>query len=396
MDPISQFTFGACAVLALSPVLRSESAQAYTPTQQLSLQRWRVVIGGLSGAAPDLDVLIRSSQDPLLSLEFHRHFTHALAFIPIGGAWIATIFWFLFRRQFEKLGLRFQSIGLMSCVGWATHGPLDACTSYGTQLLWPMSSERVAWNLIGVIDPLPTLAWLVAVGVAVLSFRQNAITWARVSLAISMGYLALAGWQQSRAESLQAQLIEIRHGDRSSASGVANVRASVKPTLLQILLWKSVYELDGQIYTDALWMGTQPKIYLGQCVQKYEILAPKNSVLEDDLKRFSWFSDAWLGVVADRSQPPEVIAVGDVRYSMLPHQIEPLWGIEFNLNQVQQHVRTWSSRRRDEHTLREYFKMIRGEAQLADATRARHVAELSDFAFEIECLRRNSDSTKLQ
>jgi inner membrane protein len=396
VDPISQFTLGACAALALKPALQSVSPETDSPSQNLSVQRWFVVIGGLSGAAPDLDVLIRSSQDPLLSLEFHRHFTHALAFIPIGGFLIAAILWLWFHRRFSSLGLSFRAIGLMSCVGWATHGPLDACTSYGTQLLWPLSSERIAWNLVGVIDPLPTLAWLVAVCVAVLSPRFNAITWARGSLLISFVYLALAGWQQDRAANLQARLIESRHSEISSSSQRANLRASVKPTLLQILLWKSIYEIDGRIYTDALRMGVEPKIYPGQCVQKYEILAPKNSILESDLKRFSWFSDAWLGVVADRSQPPEVIAVGDVRYSMLPHQIEPLWGIEFNLIQVEQHVQTWSSRRRDDQTLREYFKMIRGEEQLADATRARHVAELSDSAFETECLQRNSDSARPQ
>ncbi|HRK07404.1 MAG TPA: metal-dependent hydrolase [Pseudobdellovibrionaceae bacterium] len=396
MDPISQFTLGACAALALKPALKHVSPEIHSPAQDLSIQRWLVVIGGLSGAAPDLDVLIRSSQDPLLSLEFHRHFTHALVFIPLGGVLIAAMLWLLFHRKLANLGLNFRAISLMSCVGWATHGPLDACTSYGTQLFWPLSSERIAWNLVGVIDPLPTLCWLVAVSVAVSSRRFNAITWARVGLAISFSYLAIAGWQQERATSLQARLIENRHGEASSAALGTGPRASVKPTLLQILLWKSIYEINGRIYTDALWMGVGPKIYPGQCVEKYEILAPKNSILESDLKRFAWFSDAWLGVVADRSRPPEVIAVGDVRYSMLPHQIEPLWGIEFNLNQAEQHVQTWSSRRRDGHTLREYFRMIRGEEKLADATRVRHVAELSDSAFEIECPQRSSDSAKPQ
>jgi len=48
------------------------------------------VIGALAGMAPDLDILIRSSSDPLLKLEFHRHFSHSLFFIPVGtlfGVW---------------------------------------------------------------------------------------------------------------------------------------------------------------------------------------------------------------------------------------------------------------------------------------------------------------------
>jgi hypothetical protein len=43
---------------------------------------------------PDADALVRSSADPLLYAEFHRHFTHSLAFIPVGGA-IAALPWLL-------------------------------------------------------------------------------------------------------------------------------------------------------------------------------------------------------------------------------------------------------------------------------------------------------------
>ena len=40
------------------------------------------VIGLLAGLAADLDIFIRSSTDPLLFLEYHRHFTHSIFFIP--------------------------------------------------------------------------------------------------------------------------------------------------------------------------------------------------------------------------------------------------------------------------------------------------------------------------
>jgi inner membrane protein len=43
------------------------------------------MLGFLSGLAPDLDIFIRSSTDPLLSLEYHRQFTHSIIFIPFGG-----------------------------------------------------------------------------------------------------------------------------------------------------------------------------------------------------------------------------------------------------------------------------------------------------------------------
>ena len=74
MDPISQ---GAIGALVPQVVSRREKLRAFA------------VLGCLAGMAPDLDVFIDSSTDPLLFLEFHRQFTHALLFIPIGAALVA-------------------------------------------------------------------------------------------------------------------------------------------------------------------------------------------------------------------------------------------------------------------------------------------------------------------
>ena len=45
-----------------------------------------LVVGLLAGLAADIDVVIRSSENPLLRrLEFYRQFTYSLLFIPLGG-----------------------------------------------------------------------------------------------------------------------------------------------------------------------------------------------------------------------------------------------------------------------------------------------------------------------
>ena len=109
-------------------------------------------IGALAGMAPDLDVLIRSNTDPLLFLEYHRQFTHSLLFIPLGSLLCALVFWKTIGR-----GINFSTVWLAAFLGYLTHGLLDACTTYGTLLLWPFSDARIAWNTIAVIDPLFTL-----------------------------------------------------------------------------------------------------------------------------------------------------------------------------------------------------------------------------------------------
>lgn len=137
MDPLTQGALGAAL-------------------PQATANRRQVVAAGLlgflSGMAPDLDVLIRSAQDPLLFLEYHRQFTHALAFIPIGGLLCALVLHPLIGR---RAGLRFRFSYLFCTLGYGTHGLLDACTTYGTLLLWPFSNERIAWHGISIIDRSP-------------------------------------------------------------------------------------------------------------------------------------------------------------------------------------------------------------------------------------------------
>jgi membrane-bound metal-dependent hydrolase YbcI (DUF457 family) len=51
--------------------------------------------------------------------------------------------------------------------GYATHGLLDASTTYGTLFFWPFTDMRVAWNAISIVDPLFTLVLLLGVALAV-------------------------------------------------------------------------------------------------------------------------------------------------------------------------------------------------------------------------------------
>ncbi|MBT5700853.1 MAG: metal-dependent hydrolase, partial [Gammaproteobacteria bacterium] len=67
MDPISQGSLGAALAQSGS---NPEKIKAAT------------LLGCFAGLAPDLDIFIFSSTDPLLFLEFHRQFSHSLVFIP--------------------------------------------------------------------------------------------------------------------------------------------------------------------------------------------------------------------------------------------------------------------------------------------------------------------------
>jgi inner membrane protein len=141
MDPLTHALLGATV------------AQA-TLGPRLGRKAW--MLGALGGVLPDADILISSASDPLLAIEYHRHFTHSFAFVPIGGL-LAAAPW-LARKQNRA---DWRPILAAATLGYATHGLLDACTNYGTHLLWPFSDARAAWHWVTTIGPLLTLILLV-------------------------------------------------------------------------------------------------------------------------------------------------------------------------------------------------------------------------------------------
>ena len=136
MDPLTQGVIGSVA-----------SQQFANP------KNWLIatLLGFFSGMAADLDVLIRSDVDPLLALEYHRQFTHSLIFIPVGGFLCSVLIIGLTSVFFRSQVMPFKQIYLFCTLGYGTHALLDACTTYGTQLLWPFSDQRFAWNTIRLL-----------------------------------------------------------------------------------------------------------------------------------------------------------------------------------------------------------------------------------------------------
>ncbi len=299
MDPVSQGVVGATA------------AQAFARPGQVAVAG---LLGALAGMAPDLDVLIRSSVAPLLFLEFHRQFTHSLVFIPIGAALCAALLFPFVRRR-----CRARDAYLYCLLGFATHGLLDACTSYGTQLYWPFSDHRVAWSNISIVDPLFTLPVLALV---VLAARRGRVALARAACVWVALYLVVGLVQRDRAEAAGRAIARARDH--------APVSVEAKPAFASLFLWKTIYEHAGRYYVDAVRVGGAPIHFPGQSAAKLVLardlpwLAPGTQQARD-VERFRWFSQDHLAL--DPRDPFEVI---DVRYSMLPDRIDPLWGIRLD------------------------------------------------------------------
>lgn len=301
MDPLSQAVLGGVA------------AQSAGRGSQAKLAALAGIIGGL---APDLDVFIRSSTDPMLGLLYHRHFTHALAFIPVGGALCGVFAWLVLRRRYP-----FALCVLFATLGYATHGLLDACTSYGTLLLWPFNTVRYAWDSVSIIDPFFTLPVLAGV---VLSYRRGRTTPARAALAFGLAYLAFGAWQNTRVRVAVA-----------ADSGIATVRAM--PMLGQPMGFRVVYRDDTFIYMRGAvakpWAAVE--MTPAQRLPRLDVdsLNLPDGPMKRDLAIFNWFADGYLSAM-----PGNPNLLGDMRYSFSANGITPLWGLRIDPTQPNRHA----------------------------------------------------------
>ncbi|MGA8891940.1 MAG: metal-dependent hydrolase [Anaeromyxobacteraceae bacterium] len=301
MDTVTQFVIGAAAGQLVGG---------------RALGRKAALVGGLAGWLPDADVLIRSAADPLLAIEQHRGFTHALLFTPVGAAVVAAPF-LLHRAGRAKAGAVYAA----ALAGWATHAPLDACTSYGTQLLWPLSDLRVAWNVVSIVDPMITLPLIL--GVVLAAWLRRA--WpAAAALAVALAWIGVGAIQHARAADAQQALADAR--------GHQVVRALVDPSLGNMVVWRSLYQTpDGRLHADAIRLplaggpvtvrqGASTPVVGAEEIESLPAASPE--AMARAARVWFWFTDGWVGRL-----PGAGVVLADHRYAADPAGLEPLWAM---------------------------------------------------------------------
>lgn len=341
MDPISHFTLGA----AFSQTILSFQDQ--NKLNSLGL-RFSAFVGGVAAFTPDLDSLIQSSSDPLMYIEYHRHFTHSFFFIPIGAILVALIF-----KRFTKHSLK--SLWWAAMLGLCTHGLLDACTSYGTHLLWPFSEARSSWNNISIIDPLFTLPLILGL---VLTSSLGKKAFVRVALVYCLFYLCIGVWQRERVKSFVSS--ELRSEEV--------LKVDSKPSFGNLWLWRVITTTDIDFRVDAVWSVPfiPLRFFEGVRVMPYnqsrdlpQLVAGSRSA--KDIERFRFFSDNYLYVV---DQTEHLTTIGDLRYSLLPNSKDPLWVIEIDNQDFERPTPYNTVRNLTKESRRRFRNMLMGDDQL--------------------------------
>jgi inner membrane protein len=265
MDSITQAVLGATIQAAL-------------------LGRWQgrkaLLYGAMLATLPDLDVAIDYG-DAVADMTYHRGFSHSL-FVLSGLALLLT---WLARRYRPHPGYSSQRLLLTLWLVLLTHPLLDAFTSYGTQLFWPLMPTPTAWSSIFIIDPLYTLPLIVAVLVGLIGgLSERTAQVPVVALALSTLYLGFTLTGKYMAE----QRVE----RELARQGIHAEQLFVTPTPFNSLLWR-VIVLDGEYYHEALtgWFDSAPPQ-----LQRLPLGTQLRPALADAAmhQRLAWFSGGML------------------------------------------------------------------------------------------------------
>lgn len=278
----------------------------------------------LAAEAPDLDVFIRNSEDPLVAFRWHRHFTHSLAFMPVWAVLSAFITVGFF-RWINQPWIPWRSLLLPALAGASTHLLCDGCTSYGTMLLWPINNIRYAWDCLPIIDIFATLPLIVF---TVIALKKGSRKWATYGLMWFSSYALLGVWQHHRAE--QA----VRH--YLATEKIVPERLAIKPTISNLILWRAIWLENGRWQLAAVHIapGMESKIALGDTQIAWSPAAagnpPPGTFGEKIIQEFSEFTQDWNAYTLTETG----ILVGDIRFSMLPTSGRSLWSVYYGSNEI--------------------------------------------------------------
>lgn len=266
------------------------------------LGRWQgrksLLYGAMLGTLPDLDVFIDFG-DAVANTTYHRGFSHSLfvlSLVAVGLAWLIR----RIRPHPDYSGMRlFLTLWLVLI----THVTLDAFTSYGTQLLWPLTSAPIAWSSVFIIDPLYSVPLLLAVlAGAIAGFRGRAARWTTAALVLSTLYLGFTLTGKQMAER-RVEAVLMRNDLQAQP-------LFSTPTPFNSLLWRVIL-VDGEDYYETLvgWFDTAPPELVR--LPRNEGLA---TVLADSPQheRLQWFT----GGVMRYDVIDDLLLVTDLRLGM--------------------------------------------------------------------------------
>ncbi|WP_028873572.1 metal-dependent hydrolase [Psychroserpens burtonensis] len=261
-----------------------------------------ILYGAIAGTIPDFDVFASHFTDTVTALEIHRGFTHSILFSIL----FAPIFgWLVSRYETYK---NFKGWSWLFFWAFLTHPILDAHTTWGTQLFWPLDL-RLAFKTIFVIDPIYTLPFLVFLILVLFQKRtsKQRRLYNTLGLTISTIYLGLTFLLKGLAftkfeNALQNQNITFKQID-------------TRPSPLNTVLWSANIETKKEyLLANYSFFDTQ-SITFDAYPKHHDLLGDLAN--NDTVKRMIAISEGWYTIIKKDGD----LYYNDLRFGLL--SLEP-------------------------------------------------------------------------
>jgi inner membrane protein len=189
---------------------------------------------------PDIDV-VAGLGGALAYLQYHRSYTHSLAFAPVMALLPPLILWALVRA---RISLR---VYVLSLVGVLSHLVLDWTNAYGIRLFLPFSSRWLRLDMTDIVDPWILVVLLLAVAAPALSRLVSAEIGSRAGPGPKRGWawfalLALLAYEGARYAAHERAIGMM--GARLFNGAIAQ-RLTALPNRFSPLLWRGIAEGEG-------------------------------------------------------------------------------------------------------------------------------------------------------
>jgi len=267
---------------------------------------------------PDADVVVGLA-GPWEILKYHRGPTHSLIVVALLSPLIGWLLWLWLGKHARPPrvdpGLHGQPLRvspwswiLLTFAALVQNPLLDLCTSYGTQLFWPLTKGRFAIDAVAIIDPLYTLPLLAAFLIAcVPGIRRLSRTFSACMLVLTTGYLAFGFLQMERARSLALAQLAREHFP------AVVVRATPTP-LTNNLLWRITARDESRNLRVGLVSTWEPRP-----IRFIHLDWPEGPLVAKTLRSanggiFDWFADGLVSVHVEHQGLGTAVILEDQRY----------------------------------------------------------------------------------
>ncbi len=243
-----------------------------------------ILWGAIAGTIPDLDVAANFFMDAVRANEMHRGFSHSILFSIL----FAPLLGWLAHKIHKKESASWKEWSYLMFGSLVTHPLLDAHTSWGTQLFWPLD-YKITYNNIFVVDPLYTIPFMILLIMAMVKKRDDPKRrlYNNLGLIISCCYMLLTiGFKgiahYNFAKSLTQQNIVYKD-------------LEAKPTVFNAILWCGFVETenDFKIGYYSLLDGGTPVSFIS-FPKKQNLLGKMKE--EDLVKRLIKLSRGWYNI----------------------------------------------------------------------------------------------------